>query len=251
VEKTTISKTVLFVDDEKNILASIRRGLRDESYPKLFAGSGDEALKIMENEAIAVLVTDMRMPGMNGLELLKIVQEMYPDVVRIILTGYSQISTLISAINSGQVFRYLTKPWKLEADYIPAIRQAIEFHQMQVERKLNLKKLKAKNLELNKRNFEIQMLLKENEKINKEKTELLEQLTSEIIPFVEEVIGSTGRIITGSGYTSVSQFRQTVTELNEHGEEIYGLLKEVERKQVQENEPQEPPAPLLGSEYKY
>jgi len=192
--------TVLFVDDEENILKSIQRGLFEEPYKKRYANNGAEALEIINREAISVLVTDMRMPGMDGLTLLKEVSEKKPEIVRIILTGYSQISTLISAINTGQIFRFLTKPWRAETEFIPAIRQAIDFFLLQQERKEILQKLKSSNLELNKKNIELAMQIKQNELLlarQKEQMdgneEILSMMTHEIIPFLDLVhhLGST------------------------------------------------------------
>jgi len=120
--------TVLFVDDEEKVLKSLKRGFLDEPYKKLFAISGKEALEILEKNEIYVIVTDMRMPEMNGLELLKIVKEKYPDVVRMALSGYTQISTLLTAINQGEIFKFITKPWKLEKEFKPAVREAIEHY---------------------------------------------------------------------------------------------------------------------------
>ncbi len=121
-------RTVLFVDDEEKILRSLKRGLLDESYQALFANSGREALEILETEKVHVLVTDMRMPEMRGLELLKIVKEKYPQIVRMVLSGYTQITTLLTAINQGEIYKYITKPWKLEEDFIPSVRQALEYY---------------------------------------------------------------------------------------------------------------------------
>ncbi len=121
--------TVLFVDDEEKVLKSLKRGFLDEPYKKLFAISGKEALEILEKNEIYVIVTDMRMPEMNGLELLKIVKEKYPDVVRMVLSGYTQVSTLLTAINQGEIFKFITKPWKLEEEFKPAIHEAIEHYQ--------------------------------------------------------------------------------------------------------------------------
>ncbi|HBG25501.1 MAG: hypothetical protein A2Y10_14550 [Planctomycetes bacterium GWF2_41_51] len=126
------SRTILFVDDDKLILSSLKRGLIDEPYHLLFAESGKEALSILEKNEVHVIVTDMRMPEMLGLELLKIVKEKYPNMVRIILSGYTQVGTLLTAINQGEIFRYITKPWKLEEEFKPTLRQAVEFYNSNV-----------------------------------------------------------------------------------------------------------------------
>ena len=121
--------TVLFVDDEDRILKSLKRGLLDEPYGKIFALSGKEALELLEKRQVQVIVTDMRMPEMNGLELLKIVKEKYPDIVRVVLSGYTQITTLLTAINQGEIYKYITKPWKLEEEFKPSIHEALEQYQ--------------------------------------------------------------------------------------------------------------------------
>ena len=127
-------RTVLFVDDEKKILTSLKRGLLDEPYETLFANSGKEALEILMREEVHVIVTDMRMPEMTGLELLRIIKKDYPQIVRMVLSGYTQISTLLTAINQGEVYKYITKPWKLEEDFKPSIREAIDYYDLRSER---------------------------------------------------------------------------------------------------------------------
>ena len=127
-------RTVLFVDDEEKILRSLKRGLLDESYNKLFANSGKEALEILQQKEVHVIVTDMRMPEMTGLELLRGVKKEYPNIVRMVLSGYTQITTLLTAINQGEVYKFITKPWKLEEDFKPAVRQAIEYYDLLNER---------------------------------------------------------------------------------------------------------------------
>lgn len=126
-------RIVLFVDDEVNILDSIRRGLIGESYKCLFATSGEKALAILEETNISVIVTDMRMPKMNGLELLKIVKEKYPNVVKIVLTGYTQLPQILATINQVDVFKFITKPWKLEEELMVVITQALEYYELKVE----------------------------------------------------------------------------------------------------------------------
>lgn len=128
--------TVLFVDDEKQILTSLRRGLIDEPYVQLFALSGEEAIEILENKEVHVIVTDMRMPEMNGLELLKIVKEKHPDIIRMVLSGYTQVTTLLTAINQGEIFKYITKPWKLEKEFKPAVREAVDYYAFKNQRQM-------------------------------------------------------------------------------------------------------------------
>ena len=127
-------RTVLFVDDEEKLLRSLKRGLLAEPYNALFANSGKKALEVLKNNEVHVLVTDMRMPEMSGLELLRIVKEEYPHIVRMVLSGYTQISTLLTAINQGEIYKFITKPWKLEEEFKPAIRQAVEYYDLHSER---------------------------------------------------------------------------------------------------------------------
>ena len=99
--------TVLFVDDEPHILNAIRRAITDEAFDGLFAESGAAALKIFEEQEVGVIVTDMRMPVMDGLALLKIVREKYPHTVRIVLSGYTQLSQILGTINHGEIFQFI------------------------------------------------------------------------------------------------------------------------------------------------
>jgi two-component system response regulator HupR/HoxA len=124
-------RTVLFVDDEENVLAALKRGLLEEPYNTLFARSGREALEVLARSPVHVIVTDMRMPEMSGLELLRIVKRDYPRIVRMVLSGYTQVTTLLTAINQGEVFRFITKPWKLEDDFKPAVREAVQYYDSQ------------------------------------------------------------------------------------------------------------------------
>ena len=101
---------VLFVDDEVNILHSIKRELR-KRFEIYTAGSGTEALEILRNQGpFAVIVSDMRMPVMDGIKLLATVKNQYPETVRLMLTGNADQETAIEAVNKGQIFRFLNKP---------------------------------------------------------------------------------------------------------------------------------------------
>jgi diguanylate cyclase (GGDEF)-like protein/PAS domain S-box-containing protein len=103
--------SLLLVDDEPNVLNSLRRLFRREGYRILTAASGAEALETLALQPVQVIVSDQRMPGMSGVEFLSKVKELYPETIRISLSGYSEISTVTDAINKGAIWKYITKPW--------------------------------------------------------------------------------------------------------------------------------------------
>jgi DNA-binding NtrC family response regulator len=121
------------VDDDEIVLRSLERGLLDESelFDQLFAKSGQEALEILQKEQVHVIVTDMSMPGMDGPELLKIVREKYPQIVMILLSGYTDMPALLEEFNQGEIFEFVPKPWKLEKDLKKIILKAIEHYNLQ------------------------------------------------------------------------------------------------------------------------
>jgi two-component system probable response regulator PhcQ len=102
--------TVLFVDDEPQVLEGFRDALRRHSFTILTATSGAEALKLLDANAIDVVVSDERMPHMAGSEFLSIVRQRHPETIRIVLTGQASLDAAIRAINDGEVYRFLTKP---------------------------------------------------------------------------------------------------------------------------------------------
>ena len=133
-QKIVEMRTILFVDDDEIVLRSLERGFFDEPYNKLFANSRKQALEILQREEVHVVVTDMRMPETDGLELLKIVRTMYPNIVGIVLSGYSEMATLQEAINQGDIFKFIPKPWKLETDFKKVVREAIEHYNLKSKR---------------------------------------------------------------------------------------------------------------------
>lgn len=104
---------IMIVDDEPANLRLLERLFRQE-YKVITAGSGEEALELLEQHDTSLLITDQRMPNMSGLELLKQTADLRPHMVRMILTGYTDVGTLVEALNSGLVYQYLTKPWSNE-----------------------------------------------------------------------------------------------------------------------------------------
>ena len=130
---STYKPTILLVDDEESILNSLRRLLRGQPYDVLLAGSGAQALDIMAAQPIDLIMTDARMPGMDGAMLLAETHRLYPGTTRILLTGYADISMMIKAINEGQIHRYISKPWNDE-EMLLILRQSLEFQHSERER---------------------------------------------------------------------------------------------------------------------
>jgi len=126
-------RAVLFVDDDEIVLKSIDKSVTDESYDKYFAKSGEDALEILQQEEVHVIVVDMVMPGMDGLELLKIVKKEYPNIVSMVLSGYAQPANVMMAIYEVGVYRFISKPWTFDEDLRTVIRQAIDNYNLQSE----------------------------------------------------------------------------------------------------------------------
>ncbi len=118
---------VLFVDDQEIIIDMIKIKFKNESYNKFYATDVDEAFEILENNDINVIISDMMMPKLNGIKFLSMVEEKHPNTVRIILSGYTQVGSILSAINEGAIYRYITKPWKIDNEAKELIRDAIEY----------------------------------------------------------------------------------------------------------------------------
>lgn len=127
-----LENLILLIDDEPNILAALRRVLADEPCEVLAAESAEEALEIMKDAKFKVIVSDERMPGMGGAEFLCRARELYPDTVRILLTGHASMEAAVKAVNSGEIYRFLTKPWN-DLDFRMAIRSALEKYDLEAE----------------------------------------------------------------------------------------------------------------------
>ncbi len=129
--------SVLFVDDEVNILKAIKRLLRHEPMNVLTATDPAEALEIMRDTPAQVVVTDQRMPTMSGVEFLSAVREQHADVVRMMLTGYTEMNIAVDAINQGEIYRLITKPWN-DDELRATLRQAFDHYDLKSEiRRLN------------------------------------------------------------------------------------------------------------------
>ena len=117
--------TLLFVDDEPGILSSLKRLFRPHGFRILTAGSGAEGLQLLEHEAVDLIVSDMRMPEMDGAKFLEAVRARWPDIIRILLTGYADVGSTVAAINRGEIYRYIAKPWN-DNDIVLIVGKALE-----------------------------------------------------------------------------------------------------------------------------
>ena len=121
---------ILIVDDEPFVRRALERALREiDNTEVIEAESGPKALELIEEHEVHLVISDERMPEMTGVELLKEVKRRHPDVIRIILTGYADIKAAIAAINEGEIYRYLTKPWDAD-DLLLTVRQALQLYDL-------------------------------------------------------------------------------------------------------------------------
>lgn len=106
--------TLLLVDDEVNVLSSLKRLFRPDGYCILTAQSGAEGLALLAQQPVDVILSDQRMPGMSGVDFLRQAKQLRPDTVRMTLSGYAELQSIIDAVNEGAVVKFLTKPWEDE-----------------------------------------------------------------------------------------------------------------------------------------
>jgi response regulator RpfG family c-di-GMP phosphodiesterase len=105
------ARTVLLLDDEENILRAMKRTLRHDGYEILTARTPRDAFTLLAENDVQVIVSDQRMPDMTGTEFFNSIKKMYPNTVRLILSGYTDLNSVTNAINYGAIYKFLTKPW--------------------------------------------------------------------------------------------------------------------------------------------
>ncbi len=146
-----IRHTILFVDDEQSILKALQRLFRRQNYNILIASSGQEGIEVLEKREapVSLIVSDQRMPGMNGAAFLEKAKEIFPDTIRFLLTGYSDVDAIIDSINKGEIHKYITKPWN-DDDLVLQVKQGVDHYNLVAENK----RLLAVTTEQNRKLFE-------------------------------------------------------------------------------------------------
>lgn len=173
----TVTPSVLFVDDEENILKALVRLTMDEEFSVITANSGQQGLDLLAGRPeIALIVSDQRMPGMNGAEFLQKTCNLAPDAIRMLLTGYSDITAAVDAINKGGASRYLSKPWN-DDDLLQTLRGAVETWRLATENRRLQAIVQAQNEELKQWNENLKnRVLQQTTAIRKKADDLNEAL---------------------------------------------------------------------------
>jgi response regulator RpfG family c-di-GMP phosphodiesterase len=148
-----MTRTLLLVDDEENILRALTRVFRRDGYTVLTATGGAAGLELLAQHEVGVVITDQRMPEMTGVEFLGRVKERYPDTMRIVLSGYTELKSVTDAINQGAVYKFLTKPW--DDDLLRKhVEDAFLHHELRGENQRLAAELQKNNAELEQRVLE-------------------------------------------------------------------------------------------------
>ncbi|BDU51549.1 response regulator [Haliovirga abyssi] len=185
---------VLFVDDDENILSSIKTKLTSQEYEKYFANSVEKALEILTiTSDIYVVVLDLNMPEVNGQKLLEYINKYYPDIEKIVLSGYSDSATIMSVLNSYHISAYIKKPWTYNTEFIPIIKSCVQRY---IERKEIKNKIKKYNYEkkfftskekvVNTKIEKLDELLKKIEKEKEDNKKLIGFIINYAQPYIEK-----------------------------------------------------------------
>ncbi|BBE51389.1 Hydrogenase transcriptional regulatory protein hupR1 [Ferriphaselus amnicola] len=194
--EVAMERTILLVDDDENITSSLVRLLRRDGYSILRANSGQEGLAVLAQHKVGVIISDQRMPGMTGTEFLTKVRERYPDTVRVVLSGYTELNSVTDAINRGAVYKFLTKPW--EDELLRAnVDEAFQRHEMKIENARLARELQQANNALKQINLELE------QRVERKAREIVHNLAAlqvsqemlEVMPVAALGIDNTGMIV--------------------------------------------------------
>jgi len=181
------SVKILCVDDERNVLKALNRLFMDEDYEIFIAESGAEGLEALQQEpGIQLVISDYRMPEMNGVDFLKKVYKDWPDTIRIVLSGYADTASIVAAINEGQIYKFIPKPWN-DDELKSTIAKAIENYELKMKNRELARKLEISNEmlltvneELRATNEELQVANEQLGQMNVDLEKLVDERTSEL-----------------------------------------------------------------------
>lgn len=168
--------TILFVDDEISIPRALKRLFRKEDYTILTAPSGPEALTLLQRaeKPVSLIISDQQMPEMTGAEFLERAKEIFPDAIRFLLTGFSDMDAIVEAVNKGEIHRYLTKPWN-DRDLLLQVQYSLEQYELVLENRRLLALTTKQNKNLNELNKDLEeKVAKRTQRIQEKNNELAE-----------------------------------------------------------------------------
>ena len=178
-------RVILLVDDEPHILNSLKRLLRQENYSILAATSGREGLELLKAHPVQMVVSDQRMPEMTGIEFLKQVKNGYPDTVRVVLSGYADVMMIVDAINQGEIYRFLTKPWN-DDELRVALRQCFNHYDLLQQNKSLLLQITQQNDELKQLNDGLEQAVVDRTRLLQLSQEILRKLPLAVLGISED-----------------------------------------------------------------
>lgn len=158
LDRRSRQRTLLLVDDEENVISALRRLLRTEGWLVLSATSAEQALQLMARYEIDVILSDQRMPGMTGVELLRRAKQLYPETIRLVLSGYTELQSITDAINEGAIYKFLAKPWD-DAQLRAHLREAFTLKEMADQNRRLDREVQTANRDLAELNQRLQTLL--------------------------------------------------------------------------------------------
>lgn len=204
---------ILIVDDEPDILSALRRLLRSGGFEVLAANSGQEGLQILESQAVDVVVSDMRMPNMTGAQFLEQVFMRWPDIKRILLTGYSDAESTVAAINRGKIWRYIAKPWNND-DLILTVQQAVAHRLLMNENARLLKLTQDQNDELKSLNASLESRVEERTRQLQQALKSLRQSFVTTVNVFSSMMELRGGMLAGHSRRVADLARKVARQLN-------------------------------------
>ena len=181
--------TFLIVDDEPDVLAALERLFADD-YDVLLANSATAALELLDKHSVQIVMSDQRMPEMSGVDFLTQVRERFPSAVRILITGYSDMSSVVEAINQGHIYSYVSKPWRSES-LRTTVRLASDHYDLSAERRRLLRDLQISNRALEQRNSELALANAELKELDRLKNVFMELVSHELNTPIAIILGYT------------------------------------------------------------
>lgn len=217
------SACVLCVDDEPNILSALRRTLRGDGLRVLTAQGGAEALEVLERESVDIVISDMRMPGMDGAELLERVHHRWPTSIRVLLTGHADTRAAVAAINRGRIFRYLTKPWD-DVELRSVVRQGLDLLHLERERARLEELTTRQNLDLRDANERLEQRVQERTDALERANDSLKRSYLTSIKVFSGLIELRGGRLAGHGRRVAEVARKLAAAMGRSDEEVQQIF---------------------------